>query len=77
LLPGSIIPSAPKILAIRRDNIGDFVRTMPLFQPLCTRVPKGQNCALVNFYVLKVIASLSDSHGAWLHTTASWLFFLE
>lgn len=41
---------APRILLIRRDNIGDLVCTTPLFAALRARFPRGYICALVTRY---------------------------
>lgn len=46
---------APKILVIRRDNIGDLVCTTPLFQALRERFPDAFICALVNSYNVAVL----------------------
>jgi ADP-heptose:LPS heptosyltransferase len=40
----------PRILVIRRDNIGDLVCTTPLFSALRQRYPDGHIAALVNTY---------------------------
>jgi len=48
----SPVPSAanPRILVIRRDNIGDLVCTTPLIAALRERYPGGYIAALVNSY---------------------------
>jgi heptosyltransferase-3 len=40
----------PRILFIRRDNIGDLACTTPLFAALRRRFPEGYICALVTSY---------------------------
>ena len=40
----------PRILVIRRDNIGDLVCTLPLFESLRRHYPKARLGALVNSY---------------------------
>ena len=45
----------PKILLIRRDNIGDLVCTTPMFQALREKYPEARICALVNSYNVAVI----------------------
>lgn len=51
---------APRILLIRRDNIGDLVCTTPLFSALRERFPKAYLCALVTRYNRAVL----DCHPA-------------
>ena len=46
----------PRILVIRRDNIGDLACTTPLFAALRVRFPRGYLCALVNGYNRGVLA---------------------
>ena len=46
----------PRILVIRRDNIGDLVCTTPLLFALRERYPKGYVAALVNTYNEAVLA---------------------
>ena len=48
--PTSRRDSRPRILVIRRDNIGDLVCTTPLFTALRERYPSGYIAALVNTY---------------------------
>jgi heptosyltransferase-3 len=45
----------PKILVIRRDNIGDLVCTTPLLSALRHRYPDGHIAALVNTYNCAVL----------------------
>jgi len=42
--------NAPRVLIIRRDNIGDLVCTLPLFEALRQHYPKACIGALVNSY---------------------------
>ena len=47
---------APRILVIRRDNIGDLVCTTPLIDALRARYPRAHLAALVNTYNAEVLA---------------------
>jgi heptosyltransferase-3 len=47
---------APRILVVRRDNIGDLVCTTPLFDALRQRLPQAWIAALVNTYNAEVLA---------------------
>jgi ADP-heptose:LPS heptosyltransferase len=49
-------PAAPRILIVRRDNIGDLVCTTPLIEALRARFPRGRIAALVNTYNAEVLA---------------------
>lgn len=49
-------PDAPRILIVRRDNIGDLVCTTPLIDALRARFPQGWIGALVNTYNAEVLA---------------------
>jgi len=51
---------SPRILVIRRDNIGDLVCTTPVFRALRARYPQALLCALVNSYNLAVLENNSD-----------------
>ncbi|PIV87547.1 MAG: glycosyl transferase family 9 [Hydrogenophilales bacterium CG17_big_fil_post_rev_8_21_14_2_50_63_12] len=51
---------APRILLIRRDNIGDLACTTPLFSALRQRYPNAYLCALVTSYNRAVL----DHHPA-------------
>lgn len=54
-------PSAsPRILVIRRDNIGDLVCTTPAIAALRLRYPKGRIAVLVNTYNEAVLAGNPD-----------------
>ena len=50
----------PRILVIRRDNIGDLVCTTPLIAALRERYPSGHIAALVNTYNEAVLAGNPD-----------------
>lgn len=50
------VHSAPRILVVRRDNIGDLVCTTPLFEALRVRLPDAWLGALVNTYNAEVLA---------------------
>ncbi len=54
------LPSAPSILVIRRDNIGDLVCTTPLIHALRERFPRGRLCVLVNSYNRPVVENNPD-----------------
>ena len=70
----------PRILIVRRDNIGDLVCTTPLIEALRARYPGGYLAALVNTYNAEVLArnpaldtvhayeKLKHRHGALLMT---------
>jgi heptosyltransferase-3 len=47
---------APRILVVRRDNIGDLVCTTPLVDALRARLPQAWIAALVNTYNVEVLA---------------------
>ena len=49
-------PSAPRILILRRDNIGDLVCTTPLIAGLRGQLPGAWIGALVNTYNAEVLA---------------------
>jgi len=46
----------PRILVIRRDNIGDLVCTLPVFESLRRQYPKARLGALVNSYNAPLLA---------------------
>lgn len=62
--------AAPKIIVIRRDNIGDLVCTTPLFSALRQRFPQSQICALVNSYNVDVLAGNPDIDRIYAYTKA-------
>lgn len=47
----------PRILVIRRDNIGDLVCTIPMISALRQRFPEAYPAALVNSYNAPVLAN--------------------
>jgi len=51
---------SPRILVIRRDNIGDLVCTTPMIAALRERYPQGRIAALVNTYNEAVLAGNPD-----------------
>jgi len=54
------IEEAPRLLVVRRDNIGDLVCTTPLLAALRSRFPRGWIGALVNSYNAPVLAGNPD-----------------
>lgn len=54
------LPEAPRILVIRRDNIGDLLCTTPLLAALRRRYPAAWIGALVNSYNAPVLAGNPD-----------------
>ncbi|MDK9701563.1 MAG: glycosyltransferase family 9 protein [Sulfuritalea sp.] len=64
------IPSAPKILIIRRDNIGDLVCTTPLIAALRQRFPESWLGALVNSYNAPVLDGNPDLNEVFVYTKA-------
>lgn len=61
---------APKILVIRRDNIGDLVCTTPLIAALRGRFPQAWLGALVNSYNAPVLAGNPDLDEVFVYTKA-------
>jgi ADP-heptose:LPS heptosyltransferase len=61
---------APKILVIRRDNIGDLVCTTPLMSALRQRFPQGWIGALVNSYNAPVLDGNPDLDEVFVYTKA-------
>ena len=64
------LPSAPRILIIRRDNIGDLVCTTPLIHTLRQRFPAGWLGALVNSYNAPVLDGNPDLDSVFVYTKA-------
>ncbi|KAF0166714.1 MAG: glycosyl transferase family protein [Rhodocyclaceae bacterium] len=64
------IHSAPKILIIRRDNIGDLVCTTPLIAALRRRFPEAWLGALVNSYNAPVLDGNPDLDEVLVYTKA-------
>ncbi|MBI5899428.1 MAG: glycosyltransferase family 9 protein [Rhodocyclales bacterium] len=62
--------SAPKILVIRRDNIGDLVCTTPLIAALRQHFPRAWLGALVNSYNAPVLAGNPDLDEVFVYTKA-------
>ncbi len=62
--------SAPKILIIRRDNIGDLVCTTPLITALRQRFSDGWLGALVNSYNAPVLDGNPDLDEVFVYTKA-------
>jgi heptosyltransferase III len=52
----AVEPAAPRILILRRDNIGDLVCTTPLMDALRSRLPGAWIGALVTTYNAEVLA---------------------
>jgi ADP-heptose:LPS heptosyltransferase len=61
---------APKILVIRRDNIGDLVCTTPLIAALRRRFPEAWLGALVNSYNAPVLDGNPDFDSVFAYTKA-------
>lgn len=59
---------APRILVVRRDNIGDLVCTTPLISALRARYPEGWIGALVNSYNAPVLAGNHDLSEVFAYT---------
>ena len=64
------LPSAPRILIIRRDNIGDLVCTTPLISALRRRFPEGWLGALTNSYNAPVLDGNPDLDDVFVYTKA-------
>ena len=64
------LESAPKILIVRRDNIGDLVCTTPLIAALRRRFPDGWLGALVNSYNAPVLDGNPDLDAVFVYTKA-------
>jgi ADP-heptose:LPS heptosyltransferase len=60
----------PRILIIRRDNIGDLVCTTPLIAALRRRFPQGWIGALVNSYNAPVLDGNPDLDEVFIYTKA-------
>ena len=60
----------PKILVIRRDNIGDLILTTPLIHALRQRFPQAWIGALVNSYNARVLEGNSDLDEVFVYTKA-------
>ena len=64
------LPSAPRILIIRRDNIGDLVCTTPLISALRRRLPDAWLGALTNSYNAPVLDGNPDLDDVFVYTKA-------
>lgn len=63
-------PSAPSILVIRRDNIGDLVCTTPMIHALRKRFPKARICVLVTSYNRQVVENNPDIDAVYAYMKA-------
>lgn len=61
---------APRILVIRRENIGDLVCTTPLIRALRAQLPEARIEALVSGYSAAVLAHNPDLDAAHAYTKA-------
>ena len=64
------LDSVPKILIIRRDNIGDLVCTTPLIHALRRHIPDAWLGALVNSYNAPVLDGNPDLDEVFVYTKA-------
>jgi ADP-heptose:LPS heptosyltransferase len=64
---------SPRILIIRRDNIGDLVCTTPLIRALRVQLPEAYIAALVTKYNLAVMAGNPDIDALFSYTKAKHL----
>jgi ADP-heptose:LPS heptosyltransferase len=64
------LDSVPKILIIRRDNIGDLVCTTPLIHALRRQIPDAWLGALVNSYNAPVLDGNPDLDEVFVYTKA-------
>lgn len=62
------LPANPKILVIRRDNIGDLILTTPLVHALRRRFPKAWIGLLVNSYTAQVLDNNPDIDQVFVYT---------
>lgn len=62
--------NAPRILVIRRDNIGDLVCTTPLISALRRRYPQAHIAALVNTYNRQVLEAHPDLDALYAYAKA-------
>lgn len=60
----------PKILVVRRDNIGDLVCTTPVFAALRERYPTAELCALVNSYNAAILEDNPYLDEVYVYTKA-------
>lgn len=64
------ISDRPRILVIRRDNIGDLVCTLPMIAALRRRYPNAHIAALVNSYNCDVLEKHPDLDAVYAYTKA-------
>jgi heptosyltransferase III len=64
------VRTGPKILVIRRDNIGDLILTTPLIRALRRRYPEAWIGALVNSYNARVLEANPDLDEVFIYTKA-------
>lgn len=62
--------AAPRVLVIRRDNIGDLVCTTPLIRALRSQLPDAYLAALVTRYNAAVLAGNPDLDAVYSYTKA-------
>lgn len=62
--------ATPKILVLRRDNIGDLVCTTPMFRALREHYPAAYIVALVNSYTRPVLENNPDIDRVYAYTKA-------
>ena len=62
--------AGPRILVIRRDNIGDLVCTTPLLRALRSQLPDAYLAALVTQYNAAVLARNPDLNAVHSYTKA-------
>ena len=65
-----LVRTGPKILVIRRDNIGDLILTTPLIRALRQRYPEAWIGALVNSYNARVLEANPDLDEVFIYTKA-------
>lgn len=63
-------PGRPRILVIRRDNIGDLVCTLPMITALRRTYPNAHIAALVNSYNRDVLEGHPDLDAVYAYTKA-------
>jgi ADP-heptose:LPS heptosyltransferase len=62
--------AAPRILVIRRDNIGDLVCTTPLIRSLRAQLPRARIAALATRYNAPALAGNPDLDAVYAYTKA-------
>lgn len=62
--------ASPRVLVIRRDNIGDLVCTTPMIAALRQRFPQGRIAVLVNTYNEAVLAGNPDVNAVYAYQKA-------